>query len=153
MASAQKISVDYDKEVDFSKFRTYAWYPGQPASNPLVDKRIVNAIDGQLASKGWTKNDSSPAAIVIYYASLDEQKQLNAWGSGPRWNGFGSVSVDTRITGQLVVDIYDAETKQLLWRGYASDEASDKPEKNDKKMNEAIAKLFKQFPPGHAATR
>ena len=63
IALAQKVAIDYDKAVDFSKYRTYAWRSGQPAPNPLVDKRILNAIDGQLAAKGWTKTDSSPSAI------------------------------------------------------------------------------------------
>jgi len=141
------VSVDYDKEADFSKLKTYAWQSGQPAVNRLIHKRIVNAIDGQLASKGWTKTESAPNAIVIYYAAVDEPRQLNAWGNGPRWGGSGTVKEETILIGQLVVDIYDASTEQLLWRGDARDTATDNPGKNEKKMNEAVAKLFKQFPP------
>ena len=146
-AAAQKVSVDYDKEADFSKLKTYAWQSGQPALNSLIHKRIVNAIDGQLASKGWTKTESAPNAIVVYYAAVDQQRQFNAWGSGPRWSGNGTVKEETILIGQLVVDIYEASTEQLLWRGFASDTATDNPAKNEKKMNQAVAKLFKQFPP------
>ena len=147
LAQAQKAVADYDKEVDFSKFKTYAWQSGQPAPSPLTHKRIVTAIDEQLASKGMTQVESSPSAIIVYYAAVEEQKRLNAWGSGPRWSGFGTVTAETIRVGQLVVDIYDAATKQLVWRGSVSDTASDKPETNQKKIKEAIAKLFKQFPP------
>ena len=115
--------------------------------NPLIHKRIVNAIDGQLASKGWTKAESAPNAIVVYYAALDEPRQLNAWGNGPRWGGSGTVKEETILIGQLVVDIYDASTEQLLWRGDARDTATDNPGKNEKKMNEAVAKLFKEIAP------
>jgi hypothetical protein len=148
IVAAQDVSVDFDKGVDFSKFKTYGWQPGQPAPSPLVDKRILNAIDGQLASKGWTKTMDAPSdAVVVYYAALKEQKQLNAWGAGPRWSGYGTVNVATIRIGQLVVDVYDASSKQLVWRGIASDTVSDKQEKNEKKLNDAVAKLFKQFPP------
>src|SRR5262245_29827880 len=153
LAQAQKISVDYDKEADFSRYKTYSWLSGQLAPNPLVHKRIVDAIDRQLASKGWTKTDSSPSATIVYNAAVDEQKELHGWGNGPRWNSMGTVSVDTILIGQLVVDIYDTATQQLLWRGFASDTATDKTDKNEKKIINAVAKLFKQFPPAVAASR
>src|SRR5262245_38832898 len=116
LAGAQKVGADYDKEVDFSKFTTYAWRAGQEAPSPLTHKRIVAAIEEQLASKGWKQTESSPGAIVVYYAGLEEERRLNAWGSGPRWNGFGTVTGETILTGQLVVDIYDAMSGDLVWR-------------------------------------
>jgi uncharacterized protein DUF4136 len=150
-ALAQKVNVDYDKEVDFSKFRSYKWERGQSAPSPLVDKRIVSAIDAQFAAKGWTKSEEAPSVIVVYYAAIDAEKQLNAWGTGPRWRGIGTVTVDTIYTGQLVVDVYDAAARQLIWRGTVSDTVSDKPERNEKRLNDAVAKLFKQFPPMRSA--
>ena len=150
-AFAQKATSDYDRAVDFAKFRSYKWERGQSAPNPLVDKRIVAAIDTQLESKGWTKTGAEPSAVVVYYAAIDAEKQLNAWGTGPRWRGMGTVTVDTIYTGQLVVDVYDAATRQLIWRGTVSDTVSDRPEKNEKRLNEAVARLFKQFPPGRSA--
>ena len=147
LAAAQRVSVDYDRDADFSKYRSYTWRPGVPAPSPFVDKRIVDAVDKQLASRGWSRQDETPSAVVIYQAAVGAERELNAWGSGPRWNGFGRVSAETIYTGELVVDIYDAASRQLLWRGFASDTVSDKPEKNEKRLNEAVAKLFKQFPP------
>jgi len=146
-ASAQTINVDYDRDVDFAKFKTYAWVQGQPAPNPLVDKRIHNAIDSQLQSKGWTKDPSTPDAVVVYYAAVDAQRELNGSGGGPRWTSFGTLRVDLILTGQLVVDVYDASTQELVWRGHASDSVTDSSEKNEKRLNESVAKLFRQFPP------
>lgn len=146
VATAQKVSVDYDREVNFKSFTSYAWESGLPVPNPLVDKRIMTAIDRQLAAKGWTKDDSAPTAIVTYQAGVDVQRQLNGWGSG-RWSGTGTVSVEQILTGQLLVDICDARSGRLIWRGFVSDTMTDDIEKNEKRMNEAVAKLFKQFPP------
>jgi hypothetical protein len=151
IASAQTVSVDYDRTADFSKFRTYAWREGRPAANPLIDKRIVEAVDRQLAARGWIRTDSSPSAIVMYAAGLDAERQLKAWGSGPRWNGFGTVTAQTIYTGQLMLDIYEAATRQLVWRGVASDTVRENTEKNDKRLYQAIAKLFRQLPSNRMA--
>ena len=55
--------------------------------------------------------------------------------------------VDTYEVGTLVVDLFDTSSKQIVWWGTSSDTISDKPEKNTKHMNEAVAKMFKDFPP------
>ena len=146
-AAAQSVSVDFDRGVDFSKYRSYAWAPVQTVANPLVDKRIVAAIDGELAKKGWARDGGSPSAVVRYQAALQESRQLVGWSSGPRWNAIGSVREEKIVTGQMVVDIYDAASQQLIWRGIVSDAVSDKPETNEKRLNAAVAKLFKKFPP------
>ncbi|MEE9264899.1 MAG: DUF4136 domain-containing protein [Vicinamibacteria bacterium] len=49
--------------------------------------------------------------------------------------------------GTLVVDIWDASTKKLVWRGTASKTLSDDPSKSTKNINEAMAKIFKEYPP------
>lgn len=153
-AVAQQTSVDYDKSADFSKYKTYAWAEGRSVQDPFNHQRIVDSIDAQLAAKGWRRVERSqgPDAIVLYRAGATEQKQARVWGTGygPGWRfGGGSAQVDlnTIQVGQLVVDIIDAETQKLVWRGRASDTVSDRPEKNEKKINKAAEKLFKKFPP------
>jgi hypothetical protein len=69
------------------------------------------------------------------------------------WGGMGGMGTATTTTseylvGTLVVDIFDAKTKGLMFRGTASDEISDKPEKNIKKVQKVADKMFKDFPPG-----
>src|SRR5262249_47007907 len=125
MAFAQTVKVDYDRDVDFSKFNTYAWQENRSGANPLVDKRIVNAIDTQLAAKGWTSVESPPNALVTYHAAIDGRRQLNAWGRGPRWSGVGTITEEMIYTGQIVVDISEATSGQLIWRGLASTTVSD----------------------------
>ena len=62
--------------------------------------------------------------------------------------GTATTTVSEYMVGTLVVDIFDAKTKALMFRGTASDEISDKPEKNVKKVQKAADKMFKDFPPG-----
>lgn len=150
-ASAQDVSVDYDKAADFSRCATYAWAKGQPADNPLVDKRIVKAIDGALAPKGWKQTQEDPGCYVMYQASVKQERGLRAWGTGGRFlGGMASVDVTTVRNGMLVVDIGDAVSQQLIWRAVAKDTLSDKPEQNQKKLAKCMEKMFKNFPPGPA---
>jgi hypothetical protein len=58
-----------------------------------------------------------------------------------------TTTVDRIPIGTLVVDIYDTSSKQLLWRGLAHDQLSDKPNKDTKKLEKAVDKLFDKFPP------
>jgi hypothetical protein len=153
--AAQKITVDHDKNTDFSQFKTYAWKKGTPAANPLNDERIVQAIEKQLASKGLLKleNTSMADLAVAYHAAVELETQLNTtdmggWGWGPYYGGGTAITtVDKIPIGTLIVDMGDVKNKKLIWRGTASDTVSDKPEKLEKKINEVTTKLFKKYPP------
>jgi hypothetical protein len=151
VAWAQDVKVDWDKGANFTGYHTYAWGTGTPAKNPLMGQRIVEGIDKQLAAKGYQKVDinSSPDLVVLYHASTGSQTQLNTMGTGWGWSWGGSTTttVSEIPTGQLSVDIGDAKTKKLLWLGSASDTLSDKPEKNEQKIQKALDKMFKKFPP------
>jgi hypothetical protein len=154
-AMAQDVNVDFDKTANFSTYKTYAWTAGTPVKNPLMDQRIISAVDGQLAAKGFTKVDASanPDVLVLYHGSVSTETQLNTTnmggvGWGARWGGGMSTTTVEKIPiGQLTVDIGDAKTKKLLWLGTATDTLSDKSDKNSQKIDKAVAKLFKKFPP------
>ena len=150
----QNVKVDYDKAASFSGFATYAWAKGTPVQNGLMDQRIIDGIDKQLSAKGLRKVDASgnPDLIVMYHGATGTETQLNTMNSGYGWGyrwggGMSTTTVQNIPTGKLVVDIGDAKTKKLLWMGSASDTLSDKPEKNEQKLNKALDKMFKKFPP------
>lgn len=146
-ATAQDVNVDHDQQADFSRCATYAWAKGQPAQNPLVDKHIVDAIDGALAARGWRKVQDSPGCYVSYQASVREQRSLHIWdGRGRFRGGMGSVDVQTVLNGMLVVDIADGKSRQLVWRAVARDTVSDKTSKNEKKLAKVVDKMFKDLP-------
>jgi hypothetical protein len=157
-AYAQKVSVDYDKAANFSSYKTYSWARGTPAPNPLSDRRIIAGVDAQLAAKGWQKVESNPDVVVIYSAATSTETQINTFDSGGPWGGYrwgwggygggmSTTTVEKILVGELIVDMADVKNKEFIWRGKASDTLSDKPEKNQKKLAKALAKMFKNFPP------
>ncbi|HXJ78747.1 MAG TPA: DUF4136 domain-containing protein [Candidatus Methylomirabilis sp.] len=151
MVLAQDVSVDYDKTYDFSKIKTVAAKLASQPDDPLQGKRVVDGVTQALTSKGWAQADESAAdAIVMIHGSSQTRKKLTAYGGGG-WRmggGMGSAQLDDYKVGSLVVDIFDAKSKSLLYRGTASGELSDKADKNAQKIEKAIDKMFKDFPPG-----
>ena len=162
-ASAQDVKVDFDKAADFTKYKTFAIKLGTSWNNPLGEKRVLAEIQQGLTEKGWTAtaDDAKADAIVVLHGATEKQKSLNTFYSGG-YGGYGwrggwgggmgtsTTTVDEYTVGTLVVDIFDAKSKQLVYRGTATDELSNKPEKNAKKLAKASDKLFKDFPPGSA---
>jgi hypothetical protein len=157
-ALAQQVKTDFDHQANFSQYKTYSWQEIKPA-NSLWDARIKNAVDAQLAAKGWTQVDSGGDVAIVAIKTTETQRSLqtfyDGFGGGWRWRGFGGMGEATTTEqdykeGTIVVDMYDARTKQLIWRGSAEDTLSDKAEKNEKNLDKGIAKMFKKFPPGSA---
>jgi uncharacterized protein DUF4136 len=163
-AFAQDVSTDYDKSANFGAIKTFSLKIGTSWGNPLGEKRVTDEIQQTLTEKGWTATDPEKAdAIVVLHGATEKQHELNTFYSGGGmyggygWRGWGGAGMGmgtahtttTEYTvGTLVVDIFDAKSKQLLFRGTAQDELSDKPEKNKKKLAKASDKMFKDFPPG-----
>jgi hypothetical protein len=149
-AYAQKVNVDLDPAAPFATYKTYAWIAGTPAPNALSEQRLHAAVDARLAGEGLAVNTTAPDVIVATHVTTKERQELiaNGFGYGP-WGfggGFGGATVETFVEGTLIVDLYDAKTKKMVWRGVATATASDKPTKNTEKMNKALDKMFEKFP-------
>jgi Domain of unknown function (DUF4136) len=163
LLTAQKVSYDYEKSANFATFKTYAQKDGTKVGQPLIDDRIVAAIDTQLAAKGLTKAASNPDVVVIYHVAFDKEKDISTYSSGygggygPYGYGWGggwaggttTTQVRDIVVGTLVIDIADAKKNQLAWRGMGVKEVNTtaNPEKRDKSINEAVKKIFKNYPP------
>jgi len=159
-AFAQDVKTDFDKDANFSAIKTFAVEVGTSWNNPISEKRISEEIAQTLTEKGWTAADPDKAdALVLLHGATEKQQSLNTFYSGGYggygYRGFGGMGMGSATTttseylvGTLVVDIFDAKSKALMFRGTASDEISDKPEKNIKKVDKAANKMFKDFPPG-----
>ena len=148
---AQKVNVDSDPAAPFATYKTYAWVDGTPAPNPLNEERLHMSVDAQLALKGLRMNTTNPDVVVVTHVTTKERQKLvvSGFGYGPWWGGgLGTANVETYVDGTLVVDLYDAKTKKMVWRGVATATASDKPTKNAAKMNKALDKMFEKFPIG-----
>jgi len=163
-AVAQDVRYDFDKEKDFTKYKTYKWVPIKGADLPdaLTAKQLTGAVDAELAAKGLTVTDSDTADLYLgYQTAIGTEKQFTSyntgWGYGPGWGGgwygggmgttYGSTS--TVYVGQLDVSMYDSAQKQLVWRGVVSKtlDPKAKPDKKQKNINKAVQKLLKNYPP------
>jgi len=147
------VKTDYDRSVDFSHYKTYSWEKVQTA-DPLWVDRIEQAVDSQLAAKGWTRVDSGAQVAIVGIEMTRNQRTLNTFydgfGRGWRWGGgFGSATttVDTYKVGTLVVDFFDTNTQKLIWRGSSSDTLSDKSDNNIKTLDKDVKRMFEHFPP------
>ena len=166
-AVAQDVRYNFDKDTDFSKFKTYKWVPMKdaPKVDDLRDKQIKDAIDAELATKGLTKTDADTADLYVgYQAGIGTEKQFTSyntgWGYGPGWyrggwyGGAGGMSTtrgqtSTIYVGQLAVDMYDSKNHDLVWRGVASKtiDPKAKPDKQQTNLTKAVTKLLKNYPP------
>lgn len=161
VAMAQKVSYDYNKEANFATFKTYAHKDGTKVGQQLIDDRIVAAIDTEMAAKGFAKSESNPDVFVVYHIAFDKEKDISTFSSGygggygPYGWGWGggmsttSTQVRDILIGTLVVDIADAKKGELAWRGMGVKEVNTQanPEKRDKSINNAMKKIFKNYPP------
>jgi hypothetical protein len=156
-AFAQQVKTDFDHQANFSQYKTYSWQEIKPA-NSLWDARIKNAVDAQLAAKGWSQVDSGGDVSIVAIKATQTQRSLqtfyDGFGGGWGWRRFGGGGFGESTTteqdykvGTLVLDMYDAKTKQLIWRGSAEDTVSNKAEQNEKNLDKGVAKMFKKFPP------
>jgi hypothetical protein len=158
---AQEVQFDYNRSANFSAYKTYQWVDFKPVEvgDQILDQDIKRAVDTQLASKGLRRVESGGDLVVGYQASLSQEKQFDgtAWGGGPfgwrgPWGDWGNARVtsSTIDVGKLVVGLFDPATRQLVWRGSASKTLSinKDPDKNYRNLEKAVAKLFRNYPPG-----
>jgi hypothetical protein len=164
-ALAQDVRYNFDKDANFAAYKTYKWVVikgAQPLSD-LVDKQVKDTVDAELSTKGLTKTDADTADLYIgYQAAVGTEKQYTSydtgWGYGGGWYGRGwygpsggmtTGQTSTIYVGQLALDMYASSAKSLVWRGNASKtiDAKAKPDKQQKNLTKAVAKLLKNYPP------
>jgi hypothetical protein len=151
-AHAQKVNVDWDHDItDFAKYKTYSWVKShKPIANPLMEQRVIAAVDAQLAAKGLTKVETGGDLHVVYESGIRQERSATVMGMGGGWRvggGFATVNPNIENVGSLIVDLVDASQNQLIWRASATDTLADNPQKNTKKIQSAVAKMFKKYPP------
>jgi hypothetical protein len=149
--AAQDVRYNFMPRTDFSKYHTYKWVNiGDAHPDQIMDAEIKQSVDTQLALKGMTKTDSDKADVYLgYQTAVNQETQWDAWGSRAFGMGTASWTSSTISVGTLVLDMYDAGTKQLVWTGQATKtiNPSSNPEKNMKNLDKSIAKLLKNYPP------
>lgn len=163
IARAQDVKYNFATGTDFTKFKSYRWIdlPAAEKPDPLVDQQIRDAIDANLAKKGLTKATGEDADLLVaYQVAVTQERQWNAYstggygygGYGWRYGGMGGTTTATSSTlnvGTLAFDIYDTAAKKLVWKGTATKtlNPSKDPKKNQQRLQKAMDKLLKNFPP------
>jgi len=154
-----KATTDYDRSVKFASYGNFTMVTGNSSGNPVSDRRVAAEVATALTTKGWKEvpADQAQASVVVHTASRTKhtyQTFYDGWGGwGWRrrgWGGLGGATTyeeDYRL-GSVVVDIFDAKTKEAIWHGHATGVLSGKAPENAQINEQAVAKMFASFPPG-----
>lgn len=163
-AFAQKIKVDLDKTIDFSKYKTYKFMGWQENIDSIVNdfdkKRISSAFMDEMNKRKLELVDSDPDMLMATYLVIDQKTSITGYtnymggmGVGFRggWGwGMGSSTTnyteDDYLQGTMVIDFYDGDSKKLIWQATGVGTVNEKPEKREKTIPKTIAKMLKQFP-------
>ena len=157
-AFAHKVRVDYDHSVNFSKYKTFMWAEKPQTENPLMDDRIVSAVNAQLSAKGLEPVTTNADLSVRTTSSIRENHVVSTfydgWGwGGPGWGwgwggpGWATTYVDTYFEGTIAVDLFDTASEKAIWRGVSTGSISDKADKASRKNSKLIAEMFESYPP------
>lgn len=155
---AQKVKVGYDKQANFSNFKTYAWMPKQaPVARPLLAAHIAGTTDEELVKKGLQKVESNPDLLITQYGGVDVQGGVAAtdptymtYGGipPPVWTGSVPAVATHAQEGYLTMDVFDAKSQQLLWRGQVKLHLDyEHKEKALDQVEKALSKMLAKYPP------
>ena len=171
-AFAQKVTYDTSRAADFSQVRTFSIRQTPPADpyaskttaydSPIVRQNTNAAVASQLEARGLRRDDVHPDVYVTTHRTFQTEYYGYGW---PGWGygygygywgygGYGSYYLEPIVVGTLVVDINDAETGQLMWRGLSERDMhpTSSPEHRLKRINKEVYKIFKKYPAGIVAT-
>lgn len=156
-----RVASDYDQQVDFNQYQTYAFFkPGidKAEISDLDKKRILRAIESEMAAKGFTKSEE-PEMLVSIFTKTKENINVyqhnmmgwGGWGYGWGWNPWfwgPQNAVSTNSEGTLYIDFVDAERKELIWQGMGTAALAKKVNRKQERINEIVSKILETYPPG-----
>ncbi|MBT8268923.1 MAG: DUF4136 domain-containing protein [Bacteroidia bacterium] len=159
--SSVRVASDYDREVDFSQYKSFAFFkPGidKAEISDLDKRRILRAIDAELLAKGFTKSEDPDLLVSIFTKSRERITVYNnAWGWGPGywgwgwnpWWGGGMMSTSSSTEGTLYIDLIDANKKELVWQGLGRGYLEQRDvERKEQRIREFVNKILERYPPG-----
>src|SRR6266581_74812 len=150
VAVGQQVSVNYNHSQSFSPFHTYAWGSNNQnqIQNSILAQVAQQDIDSAMQAKGFQKVQESqnPDLIVLASGGMRQQTSWSAWGMRGIGGGMGGITPQQNVEATLIVDLHDAKSQSLVWRGIAQDTLSNNGDKNQKTVQSAISKMFKQWP-------
>jgi hypothetical protein len=154
-ALANDVSYDIDRAAAFGKFRTYTWTVGTPIGDPINDTRITDAVERTLGQKGLTRAaNTAPDLTVAYHVHFGQDVRITASGTGWPGYGFGASRFGTAraskvVVGRLAVEIRDAASNRVVWRGYTlvDIDASASSDQRERRIGKTVSRLLASLPP------
>lgn len=152
------VAVDYDKQVDFSKYTSYNYFPTIDSGlSELDDNRIVQITDSLLQQRGFVKSET-PQLFINFYARESVSRSRNTIGIGVGGGG-GNVGVGVSggipiggnvVNQQLTMDFIDVEKDDLVWQAVAEGEMKERatPQQKEAYYVSVIQKILAKYPPG-----
>ena len=148
--TGQQVSVNYNHSQSFSSYHTYAWASNNinQIQNSILAQVAQQDVDTAMQGKGLQKVQESQKPDIILLASggMRQQTSYNAWGMRGIGGGVGGITPQQNVEATLIVDLHDAKSQSLIWRGIAQETLSNNGDKNQKMVQSAISKMFKQWP-------
>ncbi len=162
-APSIKVKAHYDKDQDFSGLKTFDWLKPEPRQtnpmekNPILARNVKKEIIANLQHKGLKVQGANPDFYIVFYGSTREKTEIQTWGSPYRTWGYRGwvrgwdysyVTTDEYEEGTLVIDIIDAKSNRMVWRGSGSDRIEKAPSKKfEERVQAAVHKILSGFPP------
>ena len=155
--ASMSVTTDYDHNVDFGGYKTFAWMshprpqaPGRGFIDPLMEGRIKDAVENDLTARGYVKDlDGKPQFLIAIHAGAKNRLNVTDYGYhyGPRgrW-GHRHIEVNRYKEGTLILDFVDPREKQLIWRGCAVGALASR-EKVEEQIIQSVGKMLESFPP------
>ena len=153
-----RVASDYDKNVNFDTFKTFAFYKtgiDKAEINDLDKRRIMRAIESELLVKGFSKSSNPDILVSIFTKSREKINVYSSNGFGPYGYGWGwspwywnnNSYTSSSTEGSLYIDLINTNKKELVWqgigRGYISENMSNKEER----IKEFVSKIMEKYPP------
>lgn len=157
--SSVKVVSDYDTKVDFTSYKTFAFYKkgiDKASVSDLDKKRIMRAVEAELVAKGFSKS-VNPDILVSIFTKSREQVNVSdnnvgigwGWGYNPWFYGRTNININQYTEGTLFIDFIDKNTNELIWQGIGSGAMKmSNIEKKEERINEFVYKIISTYPPG-----
>lgn len=158
-ATAISVGSHTDRRLNFGQYHTYDWGPADALptgdarldANPFFKDHVQGAVERRLASHGLTLTSGTPDLLIHYHANITQRIDANRADRAYGYCSAGDCPSDVVAyeAGTLVVDIMDARTNTLVWRGWAQNSVEDMlrdPDKMAEIIDRAVAQMMQRLP-------
>ena len=146
-AGAAEITVNYDLQADFTRYNTWRWRKGTPAPDPVADKQLRDAIESTLAARGLSRVETRGDLEVVYHVVAENKVGVQKLVYKQPFFESQATRIRYLSMGTLVLDMIDASSGKIVWRGEAHDATPPVQRSIERMIDEGIAQLLQDFPP------